>query len=300
MNNIKKQKVVLLGGSGFVGQYLRAGITKYEFISTFYSEWFPDGIFFDLEKTNLSSIIEESNCSHVFFLAGMVKFDEVKTQPERAWRINVEASIERIKEAIDNNVVVVYFSSESIFSGEEGNYTEENIPNPKFSYGKQKFEVEKFIVNNTDKFFIFRLSKVYSSDREPKSLVTSWINQLEKDEDIHVATDNIFCPIHVNDVVAFVEALIDSRKYGVYNVCSPKPYSRSEMLKIVMDEYLKYFTYSGTINHMKLNTIKGAEMTPKNTSLVSQKSELITGFTAQNFLYWGRRIVQSHAFNRVL
>ncbi|SVD18657.1 uncharacterized protein METZ01_LOCUS371511, partial [marine metagenome] len=243
-----EKRLLIIGGSGFIGQYLNKTEIQYDSISTFYSRPFSDGIYFDLEKTNLTELIEEYGFTHVLFLAGIVNFNEINRIPEEARYINIDCTINRIEEVINSGIVPVYFSSESVFSGKKGNYTENDKPNPIFEYAENKYSVEQYITNNTDNCFIFRLSKVFSSEKKPKSLVTGWLDQLERNEDINVAIDNIFCPIHIKDVITLVMSLIGIGKYGIYNICSSKPYSRSEMLDIIVEEYSKYFTYTGKIN----------------------------------------------------
>ena len=293
-----KNCLLLIGGSGFIGSHFLEMQKQYKMISTYNSNPIENGIHFDLEKDDLKVLIQKHSITHVLFMGGIVKFDVITKNPESAKYINVECTINKIKETIDAGVIPVYFSSESVFKGLIGNYDESYQPEPKFEYGHQKYTVEKFILNNTDKYLILRLSKVFSSARSPASLITAWLGNLEKNEDICVAIDNIFSPIHVSEVVSIVTSLILLEKYGIYNICSPQSYSRFEMLDIVMGEFSKFSKYDGNIIQKKLNEIDGAEMFPTNTSLASEKTAAATGYTAQNFLYWGKTITHLHMNNR--
>jgi hypothetical protein len=66
------------------------------------------------------------------------------------------------------------------------------------------------------------------------------------------------------------------------------------MLDIVMNEYSKYSPYKGSIIRKKLHNIKGAEMLPINTSMLSEKVEDLTGYRPSAFSYWSRKIVQQY------
>ena len=70
------------------------------------------------------------------------------------------------------------------------------------------------------------------------------------------------------------------------------------MLDIVLGEYSKFSKYDGNIIQKRLNEINGAEMFPTNTSLVSKKATAATGYSAQNFIYWGKTITHLYMNNR--
>ena len=267
---------------------------QYDSIFTYYSNQFTNGIYFDLKEDNLSSIIVKKKISHVLFLGGIVNFSAINKNIKKAEYINVDCTTKRIYEVINSGAVPVFFSSESVFSGKKGNYSELDNPNPIFEYGFHKFAVENFIKNNTDQYYILRLSKVFASEKEPKSLVTSWLSQLENNEDITVAIDNIFCPIHIVDVKNILESIIGIDEFGIYHLCSSKAQTRSEMLDIIMNEYSKYRPYKGSIIRKKLHDIKGAEMLPINTSMLSAKVEDLIGYRSSAFSYWSRKIVQQY------
>ena len=64
------------------------------------------------------------------------------------------------------------------------------------------------------------------------------------------------------------------------------------MFDMVLEDYLRYSKYSGTVSRMRLHDIKGAEMLPLNTSMSSDKIEQATGYRAASFEYWARTIVR--------
>lgn len=296
MKSMKNSKLRLLviGSSGYIGQYLIKLKLPYQAIFTFYSNKLTNGLFFDLKKDSLTPLINKNEITHVLFLGGIVNFSKINKNKAEAKYINVDCTISRLKEVINCGAIPIFFSSESVFSGESGNYSESDKPSPVFEYGLHKQTVEEYIKKNTDRYYILRLSKVFSSDPEPQSLVTSWLHQLENNQDILVATDNVFNPIHIEDLKNFIESVVAKGDFGIYHLCSPKPMARSEMLDMVMSEYLKYKFYYGAIIRKKLHDIKGAEMLPINTSMSSKKVENLAGYSAQTFAYWSQKIVYQY------
>ena len=290
-------RMLVIGGSGFVGRHLKSSEARYTSLYTYYSNPFTDGVYYDLRSDVLPTLIRDNDITHVLFLGGIVKFSALTENPDKARYINVECTNKRISEVISSGAVPVYVSSESVFSGDKGNYTELETPTPICEYGAQKVCVEKHIRDSAEEHLILRFSKVFSSDNQPRSIVTSWISQLVENENINVATDNIFCPIHVKDVTKNIEALICGSNSGTYHLCSPKAYTRAEMLAVVMESYSKHRAYSGEINRTRLHEIAGAEGLPLNTSMSCEKVEDVTGYRASDFSYWARDIVEGY-FNR--
>ena len=56
------------------------------------------------------------------------------------------------------NIKPVFISSDYVFDGKKGNYSEKDKPQPVITYGFQKLEVENYIQSNFEKYLIFRVS----------------------------------------------------------------------------------------------------------------------------------------------
>jgi len=268
--------------------------SQYGSLYTYCSNAFTGGIHYDLRSDALPLLIRRNDITHVLFLGGIVRFSALMKDPDKARHINVDCTTKRISEVISSGAVPVYVSSESVFSGDKGNYRELERPAPICEYGAQKACVERYIQDNTEEYLIVRLAKVFASEDQPKSIVTSWISQLVKNDNINVATDNIFCPIHVRDVTKSLEALICGENRGTYHLCSPRAYTRAEMLAVVIEAYSRHRDYGGAVNRTKLHDISGAEGLPLNTSMSCEKVESATGYRAADFSYWARHIVEGH------
>ena len=87
--------------------------------------------------------------------------DETKKNWQNSYYINVE----RVKAIIDycfkNKVIPIYISSDAVFDGSKGNYSENDKKNPILSYGKIKNEVENYLLNSNNFFLIVRIGRVF-------------------------------------------------------------------------------------------------------------------------------------------
>ncbi len=278
------KKILVLGGSGAIGNKFGLTLPVSQFIKTYFKNKIIDGVYFNIHKDSLIDVIKNKNdFSHVLFLGGMFRFEKINSNPEEAETLNVIRTKKLLLEAVDLGLCPVFFSSESVFDGKVGFYSETDIPNPIFNYAQQKIDVEEYIKRNFQEYLIVRLSKVYSSDVYGKTLITSWLEKVHKNENIFCADDNIFNPNYINDVIIFVEKLIGLGCVGTYHLASTKPMKRIEMLNYVVDRYRLFRNYTGKIQSKPLHSFVGAEHLPLNTSLNPEKIIKSTGIYPMEF-----------------
>ncbi|MDC1356997.1 sugar nucleotide-binding protein [Pseudomonadota bacterium] len=282
MNINIKNKTLMIGASGFIGKYL--SISKQEnLILTYYKNKISNGIKFDIFKDSLNKILKKYKIKQVMFIGGVVNFNKITENVKYAEAVNVKNMSRIIDQSIDFGAKVIFFSSESVFDGHEGNYKETSVALPKFMYGKQKLQIENYIKSKTKNYLIFRISKVYSSKPSENTLITNWLKQISNNETITIAKDNILTPIYIDDFIKIITKLINFEKMGVYNICSMEKHSRLEMFNIILNKYKSYYKFSGKVNLVNLNQISGAEELPLNTSLDYKKTFQATDILPTTF-----------------
>lgn len=293
------KKLVILGGSGFIGKHFGFIRPKDSIIKTYYKNSFPGGLHFDNYSSSLSKLItEKEKFSHVFIMSGMFRFDEIKNNEDLSYKLNVDCVKRLIDEIVKLELCPVFFSSESVFDGEKGNYSEVDIPNPIFAYAKQKRTIEEYIINVTSNYLIIRLPKTYSSDFNENSLICSWIKQLDLGANITCAYDNILTPIHVDDVSYSIEKLVELNQKGIFHVSSNVPVSRDSMVKYLLNRYECHSKFLGSINTTNLHAIESARELPLNTSLDPTKLFKTIGSTPRSFYWWADFITARFFENR--
>ena len=296
MKKVVDQKTLMIGSSSFIGRYL-SDLYQGELIPTYYNNKVKNGVKFDIAKDDITSILEKFNVNEVLLIGGIVNFNEIKNNIDYATLINVINMKRIIREISSFGAKITFFSSESVFDGNKGNYSETSIPKPKFIYGDHKYQIEKYIQDITDKHLIFRIAKVFSSNPKEKTLITNWLKQLLANETILVAEDNVFSPIYVKDCVLIIKKLISQNETGIFNICSDEQLSRLKMLQFVMHEFRRYSNFNGEIKLMNLNDIQGAEKLPLNTSLNYNKTYEHTKIKPIKFKEICKEIVNNHFNN---
>ena len=144
-------RTLIIGGSSKIGKYFKSK----KYLKTYYKNTLKDGIFFDLAKSDIIKIIDKYNITKIVLLSAISDPDECYYNKTLSNNLNVKFTIKLLKKIISKNIYFVFFSSEYIFDGLKGNYSEKSIPKPNNLYGKQKLKVENFIKKKNKKFYYF-------------------------------------------------------------------------------------------------------------------------------------------------
>lgn len=260
---------LIIGASGFIGNRLYNYFKSkgLDAKGTYYSKTFEgferDGIYLDFSDPNFSEILELKNLTHIFFCNGIARIDECKINRDLSYKINVTNTINLLENFIQTDTIPIFLSSDMVYNGTKKFYKEEDDVCPITEYGKQKVEVENYIIKHFKKYIILRLTKVYGVEKGDKTIFVSWFDSFMKQETISSVVDNFISPLFVMDIVHALERLILGKHYGIFNLGGPELLSRYELSL----RFAKFFGF--------------------NTSLVQKKSIKNFKFIEPRYLYNG-------------
>jgi dTDP-4-dehydrorhamnose reductase len=267
-----KKKILILGGTSFVGRHLFKYLGKEHAVATFYSKKLEDGIFFDSLSSDLSQILEDFGpFSHAVILLGDTNPDSCAEDITKSNALNV-TSIKSVIKCLNNyGVKPVFTSTEVVFDGTKGNYVEENATNPPLIYGKQKMEIENYIQNTCDQYVIVRLTKVFGSEKGDGTIVTNWLAAIDKNQKILCANDQIFSPVYIKDVIRSIVRLIHYDCNGVYHVAGNKSFNRLDLFKMVISYVRDYSDIKIDMAECSIHDFPVKEKRPLNISMKPDK-----------------------------
>lgn len=271
-----KNGIIIFGASGLIGRYL------YDYLKE--TEKNVIGTYFENKKENMvhynliSSSIDEldlKNVKYAVISSAATKLDKCKDNPKYSHKVNVLGIKKVIKEISEKGIIPVFLSSASVFDGIDGGYTEDNKRNPISLYGKQKVEVEDFIISDFKDYLIIRPGKIFGIKKGEGVLFTDWYEKYKKNEEILCADDEQLAPTYAKDVAEGIAILIQKNSRGIYHINYPEHFSRYEMA-------LNFFSFLG-INYEKLKrcSIKDfnfSERRMENSYLNTSKFLKETGF----------------------
>jgi len=279
VTKIGDKNVLILGASGYIGPHLRDRLGPDNVVATYNSSPIVNGTHFDALSMRLPEILNtRTPISHAVILFGATNLNECAKNVEETQALNVDGIVRVIKDLIDAKIRVVFCSSDSVFDGISGNYSETDPPNPIVQYGIQKLEVERFIQDHCDDFCIIRPTRVYGTTLGDGSLFTSWISSLKNNELIKVATDQIMCPILMSDLTMGINKLLDLSATGIYHLAGPVVNSRAGFFDMLVEEIQAHLTEAPRVEYCRLSQFELPEIPPLNVSLNASKFIETTGF----------------------
>ena len=171
-------------------------------------------------KTELDYIIKRYKPDTIINAAAITNVDFCEDNKAESWQVNVEALNYLSQISNELNIHLIHISSDFIFDGLTGNYSEDDAPNPVSYYGLTKLEGEKIVQSNVNKWTIIRTVLVYGlTKNRSRSNIVLWVKKsLENNTPINVVDDQFRTPTLVEDLAqACVYAAI-KEKEGIYHV----------------------------------------------------------------------------------
>jgi len=210
---MKTRKTLITGAYGQLGQALR--------------EEFPDAEFADRDTLDItSSTLRDTRSWHqydtIINAAAYTAVDNAETIEGRglAWKINADAVANLARIASEFNITLVHVSSDYVFDGTKGIYTEEDDFCPLGVYAQTKAAGD--IATSTAKnHYIVRTSWVIG---EGNNFVRTMKMLADKGIKPNVVSDQIGRLTFTNDLAKSIKHLLTIKpEYGTYNLTGDGP-----------------------------------------------------------------------------
>ncbi|GKV13083.1 hypothetical protein SLEP1_g24150 [Rubroshorea leprosula] len=256
-----KKRVLVVGGTGYLGQHLLQGIseiegTLYDIAFTHHSfppqalfQAFPHSIAFHVDlKTGdgFETVSERFGQPDVVVNCAALSVPRAcEKDPDAAMAINVPSSLVNWLSSFteSNDTLLIHLSTDQVYEGVKSFYKEEDDAVPVNVYGQSKVAAEKFISEKCSNYAILRSSIIFGPQTVspvPKSLPIQWIDSvLSKGDKVDFFDDEYRCPVSVKDVVTIILALVDrwlsegKKMQVLLNVGGPDRVSRVQMAEAV-------------------------------------------------------------------
>lgn len=272
------QAALIIGGSGQVGTWLlRTTPEGWNSMGTTTQRPHPSLLYLDItDDIAVKGLINTLRPHIVFHTAAYTHVDGCEEHPERSQRINVEGTRSVAQACADIGVKLVFFSSEYIFDGKHGPYTETDKPRPLNIYGKHKLEAETICQELNPTCLIVRPTVVYSYLPTSKNFAMQLIDSFEKDVEIKAITDQISTPTYAPNLASLTWELVKRNAEGIFNVVGPDLMNRDQFAHIIAE----IFNFnSSLIMPVKTKDISQRAKRPLKAGLSNQKLVGYIGIT---------------------
>lgn len=265
-------KVLILGSSGFVGSftynYLR-NIYKVVGVSRNKSP-FVDEIGDITNIDDMNNIIKKYKPEIVIHCVKLpVGVDYYETHKEEGYKIDVEGTkniVNCIKKYIPNSKFI-YISSDYVYDGIKGNYTEDDKEKPINYYGIMKLEAER-ISQSLNNFLILRPTVIFGLHPNGKNFFMQLLENQKNKKSMKIPTDQISNPTYIKLLVEVIKKSIEKDLRGIYIATGPESISRYNFaLKLA-----EHFNFEKSLLlEVKTNELNQIAKRPLNCSTIPKK-----------------------------
>ena len=279
-------KFLVTGSSGLIGQQVVKDLSKTHEVFSCYNKSKPEygnAIKMDLlNREMISNVLSEKNPDIIIHLGAMTAVDLCETQQDNALKINSHATEILAKECSKINSFMVYVSTDYVFDGNSGLYEENDATNPLGFYGKSKLLGEKSVQNFSSDWCITRTSTPFGLHPTKKSFPIWVIENLQKQKQIDVLTDQFTSPTYVPSLSRMLIEISERHLTGIIHVAGASKISRYEMASLVSD---KLGLDGKLLKEISMNDIKWEAQRPKDSSLNVSKAISILNHKPQKIDY---------------
>ena len=216
------------------------------------------------------------NPSVIINCAAMTNVDACETERDMAWKINVGGVEHLVEAARAKGAMIVHVSSDYVFDGKSGPYTEDDRPEPLSYYGKSKLASENVVRTSGLPHFIARTMVLYGIAPGVKANFALWlIKSLEAGQTVRIVDDQIGNPTLVDDLAFGLLRAVELGKNGVYNIAGRDIVTRFEFAV----RLAKFFGLDPKLIHpIKTAQLRQPAARPLRSGLITLKAEVDLGF----------------------
>ncbi len=198
-----------------------------------YKDHFPvhgNPLALDLTRSaDVMRALSEVHPDAVINTSAMTDVDRCELEPEAAFSANSKAVSNIAIAAKETESFVVQVSTDYVFDGERGSYSENDEPRPVNKYGETKLEGEKAIASGLDKemWSIARSSVIYGWGRASRPNAATFVyEKLSRGENIRMARDVFASPTLNTSLGSMLIEIAERKLPGIIHVAGATRLSR--------------------------------------------------------------------------
>lgn len=280
-------KLLITGSNGLLGQKIvhRCLNHHIDFVATSKGSnrniHCPDSLYFPFDisvQQEVDELIEKIRPDAIIHTAAITNVDYCEDHPEECELVNVKATRFLFEAARKINAHFQLLSTDFVFDGEDGPYSETDPVNPLSVYARSKADGEKILVESDYKnWSIARTIIVYGTGigLSRSNLILWALDALPKGQAMNIVNDQFRAPTWADDLAYGCVAIVKRNETGIFHLSGPETLSISEIVrriarKIGADEQL--------VNEISSETLNQAAKRPPRTGFVLDKAKQLLDY----------------------
>ncbi|MDH5668268.1 MAG: NAD(P)-dependent oxidoreductase [Nitrospira sp.] len=270
--------MIITGAGGLIGQYLVKTARRWV------PGWHIEGLTrADLDLTDdaaVTAMFSRLAPDLVVHCAAMSRTKDCEESPERASRINVEATVRLA--GLSETIPFIFLSSGEVFDGTGGWYRETDQPNPINTYGRTKLEAEGAVLLNPRHTVMRIVLTAGISDERNRSFVEDMCRTAKAGRDVTLYADEFRCPLPAGIIARAVWEIAQCDRPGLYHLGGSERLSRWEIGRALLPWYPEL---TGHLVEGSARDHQGAPR-PADLSLNCEKIQNLLSFRIPGFQSW--------------
>jgi len=267
------KRVLITGAAGQLGNSVLNQLNgKYELLATdivihnFITIDIPFSILDITDSEQIKSVLSQFTPDVIINLAAYSDVDGCELNPENAYLLNTK-SVEMLSDNFKGQFIQI--STDYIFDGHNGPYSENDETNPINEYGKTKLEAENILQNSSNNWCILRTNVLFDYLSETEASFIKWvIDSLISNKSINVVDDQWNNPTWTQNLAEIIELVINKNVEGIYNYGGAEYLNRYEFAQIItnifnLDKTLISPISTKSLNQVAQRPLKGGLKTEK-------------------------------------
>lgn len=192
------------------------------------------GVPFDIHQVDFLEMeaalgqIETTRPQAIIHCAAVADLNLAEQQPALARQLNCDVAGRLAQAAAGWGLPFVHISTDAVFDGAAGGYTEQDPTNPLSVYAQTKLDGEQAVMAVHPDAVIARVVFFGWSLSGARSLSEFFFNNLRDGQQVKGFTDTRFSPLYTEDLADALLEMLDAGLSGLYHVVSPENLSKYE------------------------------------------------------------------------
>jgi dTDP-4-dehydrorhamnose reductase len=279
---MKTAKIIVTGASGFLGSHLMHLCDPANVVGLYHTNCPPEDGYTYLQadltnETEVEKILAFVSPRSFIHAAAQSNLDWCEKNPELAWKINAGAPVELAKACSGSDCKYLFVSSDMVFDGEKGFYTEYDPVNPISLYGRAKVAAEEGILAVHPDAIIARAALIFGlpvASGRGRSFLSWVLDKLEHHEPVPLYVDQYRTPVEVCELAGAMLQLVRRDFKGILNMAGAQRIDRYTFGECVCEITGRS---KSLLKRTSLSEDKNVARRPRDLSLQSDLLEKIIG-----------------------
>lgn len=229
-------KILLTGVSGYVGGIINNDLRgDYSVVGVNKATRASGNILCDLADYESVKKLKVLNPDVIIHASGNKDIRHCEDDPTAAYEANTLSLINLIR-VFGGAAKIIYLSTDYVFEGNKGNYTETDKPHPLTAYGRSKLNAEiECLQDNVTDTYVLRVSALYDIKATfPKYI----LGALEKGKKVECYSNIYYSPTYYEDFTLVLRKIIETSalQRRIYHSCGDRT-SRYEFARELCNEF---------------------------------------------------------------